>query len=63
MNMSDPDLVGCVSNTDLQLTDLERQLITNFRAMKTSSRRDMVAMSAEMARLLPAVPVKLTLVR
>jgi hypothetical protein len=55
-------LVAKVVNAALQLTDEERQLINNFRAMKSCAKEMLVDLSSEYRRTLPAVRVHLTLV-
>ena len=63
MSTLSPPLTACVSNANLQLTDLERQLIANFRAMESDIRSDVIAITAEFVRTMPAKPTQLYLVR
>jgi hypothetical protein len=59
-----PTVALAVQNDDanFQLTDGERKLISNFRAMKRVAQDAMVDLSEQYKRTLPALPVKLTLV-
>lgn len=56
-------LVAENDNDDFQLTPRERRLISNFRATKWSAQEMLVDLSEQYMRTLPAVPVKLALVR
>lgn len=62
MSEREPQLTACVSNTELKLTSQERMLIKNFRAMEAVAQHTLVDVSEEWARILPAEPVRLTLV-
>jgi hypothetical protein len=62
MKTNDPNLVTRVSNADLQLTGVERQLIANFRATAACAKDMLVDLSHEYARTLPAAPVRLSIV-
>jgi len=54
--------VRVIDNTNLQLTDEERQLIANFRAMERCAQQMILACAAQYSFILPAEPVRLTLV-
>lgn len=54
-------LVPKTDNDDFHLTNGERRLVRNFRAMKGSAQEMMLDLSEQYRRTLPAAPVKLRL--
>ena len=54
--------IRTIHNADRRLTQDERQLIANFRAMEDCAQQMILALAAQYSFTLPAEPVRLTLV-
>jgi hypothetical protein len=62
MSQTKSQLTACISNAELQLSNRERMLIKNFRAMEEVAQHTLVDVSEEWARILPAERLRLKLV-
>lgn len=54
--------IRLVESNDVRLTSDERQMIANFRAMKDSAQQMLLMLAAQYSCILPAEPVRLTVV-